>query len=129
MNNITVTIPIPQPGCDSNSRVHWALKAKHKAVARDDACTAGMVAVAGTPDWKSMGMPWRSASLLIRWYHPTVKHRDRDNIVSMLKASIDGLVDAGILFDDDQLTVLPVERFTDKSDPRVELVITKTEQS
>lgn len=121
--SITITIPIPPALCSPNARGHYHAKAKAKATAREDAATCVMIACHPIEDIKSWGFPWRSARLRIKWYHPTTRHRDRDNITASLKASIDGLVDAGLLVDDDQLTTYPPERLTDKKDPRVELTL------
>ncbi len=67
------------------------------------------------------------ASLRIDWYHPTRRLLDRDNIIASSKAYIDGIVDAGVLSDDRDVTFEPVGRFVDKANPRVEITITPTD--
>jgi len=69
--------------------------------------------------------PWQLASIKAVFYHKTNRRRDDVNSLQSLKAAYDGLVDAGLLVDDDakHLQTQTPEFFIDKVDPRVELTI------
>lgn len=76
----------------------------------------------------SQTMPWRSATTQATFYHKDSRRRDRDNLLASIKAGFDGLRDAGLLIDDDELTHLPVVREVDRSNPRVEIELTYSEE-
>lgn len=72
---------------------------------------------------------WDKVSITAKFFHSYKRRRDPDNATGSLKAAYDGIVDAGLVVDDDYehmerekpiLTVDPVN-------PRVELTITKKE--
>ncbi len=119
MNQITITLPLPNACLSPNSRKHWRAKAKAKKLARVAACTKA--------NWLRMGeeMYWDHATEQTTYYHKQNRRRDGDNHLSMLKAYFDGIVDAGILSDDSGLTHQPVIFKKDKNNPRVEILITK----
>ena len=60
---------------------------------------------------------WTHATVRLRWYAKTARWPDADNAIGSVKGAIDGLVDAGVLLDDDNLTWLPIERHKDKARP------------
>lgn len=86
---------------------------------------AAMMALSalGEAGWMSLPL-WDRATVQISYYHKTRAFRDPDNIIASMKAGIDGLTDAGVFSDDRDLTYLPVSRFKDASNPRVEIEIT-----
>jgi len=67
--------------------------------------------------------PWEKSSVKAVFYHAQKRRRDQWNYAAMLKGYVDGVVDAGLLVDDDSehLTTLPVEFRLDQKCPRVEL--------
>lgn len=67
--------------------------------------------------------PWRSATIQLTFYHKDARRRDTDNLLASCKAAFDGLRDAGVLTDDDQITHLPVIRHKDKHNPRLEMEV------
>ena len=71
--------------------------------------------------------PWMKATIQATFYHKQERRRDDDNYTAMLKPAKDGLVDSGLLFDDDSkhLTTLPVTFRIDRECPRVELTVTR----
>ena len=73
--------------------------------------------------------PWERATIAATFYHKTKRRRDDVNALAMLKAAYDGIVDAGLLVDDDadHLTTLPASFAIDRDAPRVELRITRLE--
>jgi len=74
-------------------RIHWAVKSKVAANARQQ---AKMLGLAGKGNWQA---PER-AKVTYRFYVANKRRRDLDGLVSACKPFIDGLVDAGILKDD-----------------------------
>ena len=74
-------------------------------------------------------MPWERAIVEATFYHKTWRKRDEDNAMGSLKAAYDGIVDAGLLGDDDHAHMRRESpRFeADKEWPRVVLVITRVE--
>ncbi len=72
------------------------------------------------------GMPWPDATVQATFYVKTKQRRDKDNLLSALKAAFDGLADGGVVTDDASFTYLPVRVEVDKAQPRVVLVVTNT---
>jgi hypothetical protein len=69
--------------------------------------------------------PWESATIRADFYRKTKRRRDPDNDIASLKAAYDGIVDAGLLPDDDyaHLCRLPPSTDIDREYPRVVLTI------
>jgi len=67
--------------------------------------------------------PWDKATVSAVFFHKQARRRDDVNHLGMLKAAYDGVVEAGLLVDDDSthLTTLPAEFRIDKALSRVEL--------
>jgi len=70
--------------------------------------------------------PWEHATIQATFYYATRRRRDDVNALAMLKSAYDGIVDAGLLIDDDSthLTTLPARFEVDRAWPRVALVAT-----
>jgi Holliday junction resolvase RusA-like endonuclease len=70
-------------------------------------------------------LPWEYVIVHANFYHSTKRRRDEDNYQGMLKAAYDGLVDAGLVADDDSkhMSKQPPRFLLDKDYPRVELFI------
>ena len=113
---VTITLPEPPKELNPNGRHHWRAKLRPKQQYRETAKWCGMEMVGDRE-------PVEAAEVWITYYHRTANHRDRDNILASLKPAIDGLVDAGLLADDSDLTYRPIRRETDKGNPRVEVTI------
>jgi hypothetical protein len=66
--------------------------------------------------------PWARATVRATFYHRQARRRDDVNHLAMLKPAYDGVVDSGLLVDDDaeHLTTLPAS-FKLNHAPRVEL--------
>lgn len=71
--------------------------------------------------------PWGRATVGVTFYHSRKNRRDDVNHLASLKPAYDGLVDAGLLEDDDaeHLTTLGCTFRLDKKAPRVELLVTR----
>ncbi len=69
--------------------------------------------------------PWARATVSVTFFPAARRRRDDVNHLAMLKPAYDGLVDAGLLEDDDaaHLTTLGAEFEIDRKTPRVELRI------
>ena len=69
--------------------------------------------------------PWSKATIQAFFYHKQKRKRDGVNFNAMLKSAQDGIVDAGLIVDDNAecLTTLPPVFNIDKEFPRVELLV------
>ena len=114
-----ITLPLPPACLSPNARVHWAAKAKAAKTMRELAC---LNAKAWCNENENT-YPWREATMQLTFYFKTAARRDPDNCLSSCKSVIDGIVDAGVLLDDDMITHLPVVRMKDKDNPRLEMEI------
>ena len=115
----TIVLPLPPKELSPNARVHYMAKAKAAKRYRN---RAALEAAAVRPD-----KPWKRATVQAFVYHKIRRGRDGDNMLASLKSAIDGLADGGIIENDRELTHKPVVFGVDKSNPRVELLITRDE--
>lgn len=81
-----VTLPWPSSALSPNARGHWAAKARHAKLARQDAWVLAMKA-------GLRGVGWSSARVAIEFCPPDRRKRDLDNMLASLKPSLDGIVD------------------------------------
>ena len=97
MADQTVTIDIPA-ACwlTSNMRLHWTRRAKSAASIRNRAGFTTLAAI-------RMGQltPMSVADVTVWVGYPSNRRQDPDNAAPSAKAAIDGVVDAGLLPDDD----------------------------
>ncbi len=82
----------------------------------------------GYDSWNKDSL-WKKASVKTVFYHKTKRKRDEDNAKGSLKAAFDGVVDSGLIPDDDSehLTHETPEFRIDKEYPRVMLTFTRME--
>jgi hypothetical protein len=73
--------------------------------------------------------PWKKATAQATFFHKQDRRRDGSNYNAMMKPHQDGVVDSGLLIDDDSkhLTTLPPLFEIDKHHPRVEMVFVRIE--
>lgn len=71
--------------------------------------------------------PWERATVAVTFFHDRKRRRDDVNFLAAMKPAYDGLVDAGLLEDDDaeHLVTLGATFEVDKDAPRVELHLTR----
>lgn len=113
---VTLTLPVPAEVLHPNARSHWASKARATKKRRHEVAT---VAAA----YRTPCMPWKAATIQATFYLP--RRRDGDGLNSWLKATIDGLADAGYVKNDSAFTLLPPLQVTGKEvDFRLVLEIT-----
>lgn len=122
---IIITVPIPKT--DQNKKTHYRVAAarRKKDVEAAKLAVDSFLATLGVEEQVALQLPWSSADIHVKWYHPTKRFRDIWNIVGALKGTVDGIVRSGILIDDDLIQPPTIERLKDKMDPRVELYLTK----
>jgi len=132
--SVTVTLPLPPRELSPNhtvgsrgGRFRKAGKTKQYRVVAAWAAVDAMVE--HNFDHKREDGPclWPTATVQATFYFKDKRRRDRDNLLASMKAAFDGLADAGLVTNDAGFTYLPVRVEVDKANPRVELVITKTD--
>lgn len=74
-------------------------------------------------------IPWKRVTANVVFYHKVKRKRDEDNAMGSLKAAYDGIVDAGLVKDDDWENMSrEIPRFKiDKDYPRVEFLLERVE--
>jgi len=119
---VTLILPLPAKSLSPNARdCHWVIDIA-KRIHRDRARWATYDAIAGaTPRWLA-------ATIQATFYHAQHRVRDQMNLIGSLKAYEDGIVDAGLLADDEGVTWLPVIRRIDRDNPRLVLTITRQDE-
>lgn len=80
-----ITLPWPAEPLRSNTRAHWAKKARYVADARSEARLACLA--------KPRIAPVPTARIFIEYYPPHLRF-DQNGVASSLKAYIDGIADA-----------------------------------
>ena len=118
---MTITLPLPPKGLSPNDRMHWAWKAAAVKKYRSWSAAATTEQLCKNPKYRG----WAAAKVQPVFYFKDKRRRDRDNLAATLKAAYDGLVDAGLLVDDEGLVPLPPEIGVDRENPRVELILTR----
>lgn len=112
-----IRLPWTTPPLSLNSREHWARTARTTAEVRR---IVGWLA-------QRHRIPYRDRIAVTLVYVPAdARRRDADNLVPVLKAACDGLVDAGIVDDDTpryMVKAMPVIAAPDHHGPRMELRI------
>lgn len=120
----TVTIILPLPG--------KRLSPNHTIGSRG----GRFAKAAATKKYRSIAMeavqqagvetgPWELARCSVTFYWPDARRRDEDNAIASLKAAYDGIVDSGLLVDDDSKHLrreMP-EFKIDRAAPRVEMTV------
>jgi len=73
-------------------------------------------------------MPWKHAIIEVAIYYATKRRRDEDNAMGSLKSFYDGIVDSGLVVDDDKINMtrkMPRLLF-DSEFPRVEMILMRS---
>jgi crossover junction endodeoxyribonuclease RusA len=93
-----LTLPVDRPPLSLNDRTHWARKADLSKQLRQQ--THWLAAAQRLPKRVSFAE-------VVLTYHPTTqRRRDTDNLFATLKPCIDGLVDYGLVEDDNNRFML-----------------------
>ena len=90
-----IILPWPDSKLSPNARCHWRAKAPAKAKARSDAAYATYDAMPhGAREVRDVYAGAHPIPVQVYFYPPDKRHRDDDNMISLLKAGRDGIADA-----------------------------------
>lgn len=106
---VNIDLPLPPKEVHPNARCHW----RPKAAATKRQRSAAAILARQATQFACYGFPWKAATVQATFYLP--RSRDRDGLNSWLKASLDGLQDAGVIANDSGLTPLPPVQVTGKA--------------
>jgi crossover junction endodeoxyribonuclease RusA len=106
---VNIDLPLPPKETNPNARSHW----RPKAAATKRQRSAAAVLARQATQFACYGFPWKAATVQATFYRG--RRIDADNALASLKASFDGLADAGIIANDSGLTHLPVVQVTGKA--------------
>lgn len=111
---LTIVLPPINSKLHAHNKGHWSNKIKATSDLRQLACLKTK---------QLTDARWQAAAVLYRFYFPDLRRRDAANAIQATKPAIDGVVDAGLIPDDDwkHLEIAGVECFLDRKNPRVEL--------
>ena len=118
MQRITITLPLPDSSMSGHAKGHWRGSANRTKLARNHAHVLALAA--GVP-----ASPFLQAVINFEFFVPDLCRRDTMNMMHGCKAYVDGIVDAGVMVDDDW-KILAVGKTTvsvDRDNPRVEITI------
>lgn len=105
---IRLILPMPHRFFSPNVSAHWFTKGEQTRKFRYLSKLAARVTFRDTllnPKFE----PFRKATIKRVFYFRLKRRRDHDNLNSMCKCITDGIIDSGILIDDDLITWLPTE--------------------
>lgn len=123
MNTITITLPLPDSSMSGHAKGNWHSKAATTKRMRRDAHVEALHITQGERRFER-------AVVSLAFYLGSNRRRDALNLANGVKPYIDGLVDAGLMPDDDW-KVMSVGAITcklDKDAPRVEITISEKQQ-
>lgn len=110
---LNIRLPIPDQCLSPNARSHWAVKARAAKKMRLSAQAVGL----------AQGPAFVNPIIDVKLYRKYKRKSDRDNLIASLKSAIDGLADAKLFANDDQVHWGDVAFYVDKDDPRCMLII------
>lgn len=117
MDSITIDLPHPPRILHPNARPHYMARAKATKMYRHLSKVMALEASGGS-------QLWEAATVKVIATYKDARRRDRDGILSSLKAAFDGLADAWVVLNDADFTYEPVEIRKGK-DVGIRLIITK----
>ena len=98
---LRIELPLPARQLSPNARVHWVIKARYTREAR-------AMVVAEVLAQLARGTPLTKATVTVTFMVPDKRRRDHGNLIAAAKAYIDGLVDAGVIADDNTRVIREV---------------------
>ena len=99
MCDFIVRLPMTSKDLRPNARVHWSIKAKITKRLRFNSSIAFRKDI---PELRTKEfIPYDSVTIERRYYFKTRRRRDKDNMNASTKAINDGMVDSGLIADDD----------------------------
>lgn len=117
---LTITLPCPAQPLWQNRPCHWSKRAKATKAYRAAAMGLAMMELRGKAPPR-----WDRAVAFLHFFWPDERRRDVRNAEAAMKAAYDGLVDAGIILDDNCWVLSHGQtRFAvDRANPRVCITI------
>ncbi len=123
-----IALPVPvkvlSPNCTVGSIGGRFMKAsaveRHRKLAKE-----------AIEDAEIESMPWGCVLVDVEIFYSTKRTRDEDNSMGSLKSYYDGIVDSGLVADDDKINMtrtMPKLLFDMKS-PRVEITLTRIQKA
>jgi len=123
--SVTIVLPLPSkylhPNKTPRTRKGHIIKAR---LTRERRALCKALASAQALD----SIPWEAATTQAHFFFEVNRKRDRDGLNAWLKATWDGIADAGVVKDDVDFIPLPPKSDIDKDCPRVEVTITRQEK-
>ena len=89
---------LPDPNLSPNKRLHYMRVYTAKHAAKQE--SMALVLQQGRP-----AVPYQRAHITITWVAKDKRRRDLDNLFAQLKATLDGLVEVGLIEDDSAMHV------------------------
>ena len=126
IDQLIITLPLPSPKASKNAKHGTRVAAMIRASAtKKQRENAKLVATVGLQEINHE--TWERASVTFRFYFPDRRRRDLINFAGALSGAIDGIVDAGLIADDDWKTLVigGMTGEIDRENPRVELFFSK----
>ena len=126
-DTITITLPLPNKMLSPNHTVGsiGGRMAKAQAIKsyRQNAWLATLASIAERSEFHQI----QAAQVTLVFYLPDKRRRDIGNLEASMKPAYDGLVDAGLIVDDDYLHLEHAQSTIeiDKGNPRVEITVTR----
>ena len=104
---ISIELPyLPPKEFSRNSRAHWTALHRVKNMVYDD------VLITLMESGFKKGKPLEQATVTFTFYIPDRRNRDADNLITACKPILDGLVRAGVIEDDNLVTIgVPTYQF------------------
>lgn len=122
---VKIQLPLPSQRLNAHAKgnSHWA-KSKATKELRSLAQAVTILELKGVT-----GLPWQKASLMYAFFWPDNRQRDETNYMQMLKAAVDGAVDAGLIVGDhwQVLSNRGAVSEIDRDNPRVELLFSRVD--
>ncbi len=122
--SITIVLPLPTKVLQPNVAVATPGGRFAKAAATKRYRKLAKEAV----EAECIGFTWQEVMVEVSFYYANKRRRDQDNAMGSLKAVYDGIIDAGLVPDDDykhMKRAMP-EFLIDRACPRVMLTITRS---
>lgn len=123
VESFSVQLSLPPAEISQNAASPGSWRRKAKAIKCYRAVAKLMCQSAGVP----ASCPWRAATISVFFYYPDKRRRDLLNTLGACKPGIDGIVDAGVLTDDDKIKLGKVDSEIDAADPRVLVFLERLE--
>ncbi len=120
-----IALPVPpgvlSPNCTIGTIGGRFMKASVIKKHRKLACEA-------VEDSEIETLPWAHVIVSVAIFYATRRRRDEDNAMGSLKSYYDGIVDSGLVADDDKknMTRTMPDLLFDDTHPRVEMILTRT---